>query len=81
MAKSLADGIYDLGFEFYVPQETNQIFPIFPDNIIEKIKRDFEFYVWKKVNENISVARIVTSWATKKESVDKFLNLLKEIKK
>jgi threonine aldolase len=54
--------------------ESNQIFPIVPNELIEKLKKNFDFYVWEKHDENNSVLRLVTSWATKEDQVDKFLS-------
>ena len=59
--------------EFLSEAESNQIFPIFPNKIIEKLSEKYGFYVWEKVNKELSAVRLVTSWATKEEMVDKFI--------
>jgi len=56
--------------------ESNQIFPIIPNENIEILKEKFDFYIWEKHDENNSVIRLVTSWATKEDSVDEFLSYL-----
>ncbi|HNQ68536.1 MAG TPA: low specificity L-threonine aldolase [Bacteroidales bacterium] len=73
MAMNLANGIDAAGYKFLAPPESNQIFPVFPNKLIDKLSKDFEFYVWSKYDENNSVARLVCSWATKNEAVDAFL--------
>lgn len=73
MAMKLAKGIQDAGFEFLTEAVSNQIFPILPNKLIEKLQKKFGFYVWSPFDENNSVIRLVTSWATKEEMVDKFI--------
>lgn len=76
MAFKLADWIEKKGYKFMLRPESNQIFPILPNNLIEKLKEDFDFYIWEKVDNENSVLRLVTSWATDEKEVDKFLEKL-----
>lgn len=76
MAMKLAAGIQSAGYKFYSTPESNQIFPIFPDELIEKLYENFEFYIWSKFDDTNSIARLVCSWATKEEAVDEFLKKL-----
>ncbi len=64
------------GFEFLSDTYTNQIFPILSNSQIEKLSKDFDFYVWKKVDEENSAIRLITSWATSDEVVEE---VVKEI--
>ncbi len=78
MAQKLTKGITEAGYDFLSDSPTNQIFPIFPNQIIEELSKKYEFYVWAKADETNSVVRLVTSWATKEEAVDQFVeDLLK----
>ena len=81
MAEKLTRGINDLGYSFQTDSTTNQIFPIFPNPVIEKLKTDYGFYVWSKIDDNSSSIRLVTSWATKEEMVDEFIDDLRLITK
>lgn len=73
MALKLAVGIKSKGYEFFSEPESNQIFPIFPKELIDKLEENFGFYVWTKYDETKSVVRLVCSWATKEEAVNEFL--------
>ncbi len=73
MAKKLADGIKSQGYRFLAESSTNQIFPILPNSVIEKIKKNYGFYVWSKIDSKTSAIRLVTSWSTKESAVDQFL--------
>lgn len=73
MAAQLKEGIRKLGYDFLTESPTNQIFPIFPNTVIEEIKRDYGFYMWTKIDEQQSAIRLVTSWATSENNVTEFL--------
>jgi threonine aldolase len=79
MAAKLGKGIKALGYNFLTPSTTNQIFPILPNSVIEKLKRDFGFYVWSKADDKHSAIRLVTSWATPEVAVSRFLLVLKKL--
>jgi len=67
------------GHEFLIDTNTNQIFPIVSNQAIEKLSLKFGFYVWKKINDTHSAVRIITSWATKVEDVDRFVLAIEKL--
>jgi threonine aldolase len=73
MARNLSEGIKKEGYKFLTEPASNQIFPILPNILIEKLKQKYDFYLWCKINERDSAIRLVTSWATKEEAVKSFL--------
>lgn len=73
MASKIANCIKKLNYEFLTEPVSNQIFPILPNNLIEKLNNKYSFYIWKKIDDKNSAIRLVTSWATKEEFVDKFI--------
>lgn len=77
MAAKLSDGIVDAGNKLSAETESNQIFPILPNSLIDQLKVDFDFYVWGKFDTDHSVVRLVTSWATSENQVDAFIEKLK----
>ncbi|MCH6566465.1 MAG: hypothetical protein IH811_11430 [Proteobacteria bacterium] len=38
--------------------------------MIESLKQNYDFYVWEQANDQHSVIRMVTSWATDEKKVD-----------
>ena len=76
LAEKLAIGLKAKGFSFLTEPSSNQIFPILPNDVIEKLHKNYEFFVWEKIDENKSAIRLVTSWATLEEKVDQFLENL-----
>ena len=79
MAMELAGGIKELGYEFFSEPETNQIFPIFPNSIVSLLREYYDFHDWADAGEDKKAIRLVVSWATKLETIEKFLRDLKMI--
>lgn len=74
MAAKLAAGISAMGYELSAETETNQLFPILPNRVVEALQAHFSFYVWgTTLDEDRSVIRLVTSWATEEQQADAFL--------
>ncbi|MFV0225773.1 aminotransferase class V-fold PLP-dependent enzyme [Empedobacter falsenii] len=73
MAEKLANAISAKGHNFLTEPSSNQIFPILPNSIIEKLQQDFEFYIWQKIDEENSAIRLVTSWTTPEKQVVNFI--------
>ncbi|WP_216824967.1 low specificity L-threonine aldolase [Roseovarius sp. EL26] len=73
MAARLSDGLSKAGNKFVAETETNQLFPILPNELIAQLKERFDFYVWEPYDANSSITRLVTSWATSAEQVDAFI--------
>lgn len=72
-AMKMAEVLKANGVEFFAEPESNQIFPIFTNDVIEKIGEKYLTAFWAKVDDERSAIRICTSWATTDENVDKLL--------
>jgi len=70
MAEKIATELKKCGYSFYVPPCTNQLFPVLPNDLIEKLSEQFLFSIQAKVDKEHSAIRFVTSWATTQKSVD-----------
>jgi len=77
MAAKISDVIIANGFKMSSSSTTNQIFPILPHRLIAELEKKFEFYRWSKINDEFTILRLVTSWATKESKVDEFINAIK----
>lgn len=75
-ATIIAEAFKNNGCEFLVPNETNQIFPIIDKGLLNELNHHFDFYVWKEISEDTSAIRLVTSWATTDQSVNKLIEIL-----
>ena len=70
MAEKVRDIIVKAKYAFYSYPESNQIFVVLPNDVMNKLARDFAFEVWGAADENSTVIRFVTSWATRQEHID-----------
>lgn len=78
-ATMLYTGLKDLGVEFDQDPGTNQIFPIFDNDLLVKLLKDYGFHKWCKVSDTKTKVRLVCSWATKPENVDEFLKSVQQL--
>ena len=65
-----------LGYPISVPGCTNQIFPVLPNTLLEKLKEQFTFVSMEPVDQRSRVVRFCTSWATCQEDVDALCHAL-----
>ncbi len=79
MAMKIVNVVNRLGFSFLTEPSSNQIFPVLPYGVIEKLALKYDFYIWEQVDEEQAAIRLITSWATAEEKVDSFIRDLKEI--
>jgi threonine aldolase len=77
MASLLKNEISSAGYRFLTHSPSNQIFPVLPNRLIEKLQEKYSFYVWEKVDADNSAIRLVTSWATNENAVLEFIDDLK----
>ena len=69
MADRIRKCLDELGWTYLVPGVTNQIFPILPDKLLEKLAENFTFSEEKRVDADHRAVRFCTSWATREENV------------
>ncbi len=79
MADILRKAITQTGFSFLTDSASNQIFPILPDKLAERLMEYYQFYIWSKTDSDNSSVRLVTSWATRREDAEAFAEKLKEL--
>lgn len=79
MADELRKTFDELKVPYFVENTTNQIFPILPDEVLEKLKQKFAFSYMNRVDEVHSAVRFCTSWATKEENVEELKQELRTI--
>ena len=76
MATQLAKGIAGKGYEFYLPQESNMVFPMFPKEQAEFLATKVMFETYPVVTDTHQCIRLVTSWGTTQEEIKAFLELI-----
>ncbi len=66
-AKEIYDGLSKLGVEFLGEWYSNQVFPIFDNDVLAKLNEKYVFQTWKVMDNNRTAVRIATSFKTPKE--------------
>ena len=69
MAEKLKSTFEELGVPFLVSVQSNQLFPILPDEVLEKLAKEYVFSEQCRVDEGHRAVRFCTCWATKEENV------------
>lgn len=75
-AMKIKNAFRSKGIQFLADTYTNQIFPIVSNELIEVLSESFDFFVWKKVNEDFSAIRLITSWNTGDDAVNSFIEII-----
>ena len=75
-ADRLKQILKEKGYRFYIDSPTNQVFVILENGKMEQLKKDVVFSFWEKKDEDHTVVRFATSWATRMEDVEKLATLL-----
>ncbi len=60
------------------PNNTNQIFIKLNNNVVDKLNEYVEFEIWQSLN-NKKIIKLVTSYATKKDDVDKLFFVFNDL--
>lgn len=77
-AKRLKEKLQDLNVQLAFDSPTNQQFITLSKNHIQALQENYDFEIWDDKGEEATI-RLVTSWATSEEAVDKFIEDLKII--
>lgn len=76
MAQQIKDSLKEKGYRFYLNSPTNQIFIVIENKQLEKFGQKVVYSFWESFDENHTVIRLATSWATEQADVDKLIELL-----
>ena len=75
-ASLLKKGFLEKGYVLFNDSPTNQIFVVLEDKKAEELKEHVVFSFWEKQDSTHTIVRFATSWATKKDDIEKLLSLL-----
>ncbi|MDD3217745.1 MAG: aminotransferase class I/II-fold pyridoxal phosphate-dependent enzyme [Lachnospiraceae bacterium] len=76
MAEKLRNGLEKAGCQVFIDSPTNQQFVVLENKKMKELSEHVSFGFWENYDENHTVVRFATSWATKEEDIDKLLELL-----
>lgn len=75
-ADKLRAAFEEKGYEFYAKSPTNQIFIVLSDEKKAELEKNVAFSFWEKLDDERTVVRFVTDWATTDEDVEELITLL-----
>ncbi len=75
-AEEMKEIYREKGCRVWKETPTNQQFLIVPDDDLKRISSQVAYSFWEKFDETHTVIRLVTSWATTKEQVQKLRDIL-----
>lgn len=78
MAMMIKEACIKKGYNFLTQSTTNQQFPIISNKALEKLKINYEYSFWEKIDNEYSGVRFCTSWAT---NINIVKQLISEIEK
>ena len=76
MADRIREALRAKGYRMVYENTTNQIFVSFDHATIERLEREVRLGFMERYDDDHTVMRICTSWATTAESVDRLIDLL-----
>ncbi len=76
MAGLLKQALKEKGYRFFLESPTNQQFVILENSFMEELQKHVRFSFWEKYDENHTVVRFATSWATTEENLSRLTDLL-----
>ncbi|WP_103109215.1 threonine aldolase family protein [Brevibacillus reuszeri] len=79
MAMMIREAFIEKGYSFRYDSVTNQQFPILHNDVLSELGKKYFFSLWEKFDDNHSVVRFCTSWATKKENVEMLIEDIKAL--
>ena len=86
ISKNAVERAYELkkiflskGYKLFLDSPTNQQFIILENTELKKLQKMVKFSFWEKYDENHTVVRFATSWATTKEKINELESLLNKI--
>lgn len=79
MAAKIAEAFKLLNYPMLIDSDTNQVFPILPNTLIAHLQKEYGFLIWDTVDAEHSTIRLITSWATPEDMVNRFIDDLGKI--
>lgn len=75
-AQKLREGLRAKGYRFFLETVTNQIFVVLENEKRRQLDEFVCYGFWEKADENHTVVRFATSWATNEQDVEQLLAVL-----
>lgn len=78
-ANQIRQCLKENGYQLYYSSPTNQTFFVIENQKMQELAQHAEFSFWEKYDENHTIVRFATSWASKKADVDQLCELIAKL--
>ena len=75
-AEELKSAFSEKGYKFFIDSPTNQQFVILENSKMQELQKNLKFSFWEKYDENHTVVRFATSWASTSEKISELRSIL-----
>lgn len=79
MAGRLRGILQRAGVPLAVDSPSNQVFPVLPDAVVERLQAFVECETWERRGDGTTVIRLMTSWATPESAIEAFTAVLTHV--
>lgn len=79
LADKLRDTLVSLGYPVPVVSGTNQVFAVLPNAVCTALESEFSYSFWERVDQDHTMVRFCTSWATTQNSMDALCETLRKM--
>ena len=79
LAMHLRRAFEEKGWKLLYDSQTNQQFPIVPNDVLQSLQQKYTFSHWQDIDETHTAVRFCTSWATKEENVEALISDIKAL--
>ena len=79
LAERLSAGLASMNIPFLAQSPSNQVFPIFPNSVVDQLKKEFTFEIQEKIDEDHTCIRFVTAWCSTDDDVTALLNAIQNL--
>ncbi len=79
LAKKMKEAFSERGYKMFIESYTNQQFPIIENEKLRKLREHVKVSYWEKYDENHTVVRLATSFATEESDIDALIKVLDDI--
>ncbi len=78
-ADEIRNVLSECGYRQTLVNSTNQIFLVLENSRMKQLASQVEFSFWEQADDNHTVIRLVTSWASKQEDTEQLVRILKTL--
>lgn len=78
LAERLTQGLTQMNIPLLAPSPSNQVFPIFPNRVVEQLQEQFTFEIQERVDDTHTCIRFVTAWCSTDDDVTALLDTIQK---